>query len=581
MVCRGPLIFAWIAVVVGIGHATPHPKNILMVVIDDLGFDDMGFRNGGQIPTTHFDNLAKSGIVLEKYYVQASCSPTRATFMTGRKPVHTGINKWIPDRAYGLPLKEATVAQVLNARGFKSHAIGKWHLGFHKSSYTPTFRGFDSFYGYYEGEGDYFTHEHAKGFDLHLEEGKNCGPSCSILPWDAQGTYSTNLFTERAVRVIKEHDVQVPLFIYLAYQGVHEPSQSPQHYINLYGKHIADKRRRVFAGMLGAIDEGMGNVSQALRAKGIYDDTLIVVTTDNGGPTTECSTTGQSNWPYRGSKCSIWEGGTRGLGFLYWSGLPLAAQGTTWTGLAHAADWLPTFVAAAGGTMTDGETLPLDGVSLWSALVSKGASPRTEIYYGISQTGLGPAVRDVEGFKLILGGSGGGKGEWSPKQLPGQISEGNTSFAPWSNPSGQLLRASGKLLFSLPEDVGERNPLDISKNAKIVSRLQNIVNKFEATKVPQASSDPSCPHFAPRDSPKGKWIGPYCDGKKPPSPPSPPTPPSPPSPPSPSECGTCKVCFNPTSHKCQDQGAHPPKTKSACEGKHHIWCGPSTFEEYV
>jgi hypothetical protein len=367
------------------------------------------------------------------------------------------------------------------------------------------------------------------------------------------------------VKVIQEHDVQTPLFIYLAYQGVHEPSQSPQHYIDLYGKKISDKRRRTFAGMLGAIDEGMGNVSQALRAKGMYDDTLIVVTTDNGGPTTECSTTGQSNWPYRGSKCSIWEGGTRGLAFLHWSGLPTEVQGTTWTGLAHAADWLPTFVEAVGSTSQHGETLPLDGMSLWSALVGMGASPRTEIYYGISQQGLGPAVRDVDGFKLILGGDGGGKGEWSPKQLPNSV-----SLAPWSNSSRQLSQVSGKLLFSLPKDVGERTPLDISKNAKVVDRLQSIVDKYEATKVPQAEGDPSCPHFAPRNSPKGPWIGPYCDG-------SPPTPPSP----GPSGCGTCKVCFNPTNHKCQDQGAHRPKTKAACEAKGHIWCGQSSMEEYV
>jgi len=197
-----------------------------------------------------------------------------------------------------------------------------------------------------------------------------------------------------------------------------------------------------------------------------------------------------------------------------------------------------------------------------------------------SQKGLGPAVRDVEGFKLILGGDGGGKGEWSPRQLPK-----GTSPAPWSSTLGQLPHASGKLLFSLPEDVGERSPLDISKNTKILQRLQSIVDKYEATKVPQATGDPSCPHFAAKDSPKGKWIGPYCDGKDPPSPPSPPSPspPIPPSPPSPgpSGCGTCKVCFNPTNHKCQTDGTHRPKTKAACEAKGHIWCGQFTQEEYV
>ena len=95
--------------------------------------------------------------------------------------------------------------------------------------------------------------------------------------------------------------------------------------------------RRVFAGMVSAVDEGVGNVSRALKAKGMFEDTLFIVTTDNGGPTTECSTTGQSNWPYRGSKCSIWEGGTRGTGFVSWSGLSASIKGSTWDGLAHAA----------------------------------------------------------------------------------------------------------------------------------------------------------------------------------------------------------------------------------------------------
>ena len=94
--------------------------------------------------------------------------------------------------------------------------------------------------------------------------------------------------------------------------------------------------------MLSAVDEGMANVSAALRARGMYEDTLFVVTTDNGGPTTECSTTGQSNWPYRGSKCSVWEGGTRGVAIMHWAGLPIHARATTFDALAHAADWLPT-----------------------------------------------------------------------------------------------------------------------------------------------------------------------------------------------------------------------------------------------
>ena len=122
-------------------------------------------------------------------------------------------------------------------------------------------------------------------------------------------TDSTNLFTDRAVEIIKKHhstEQDKPLFLYLAYQGVHEPRQSPEHYYDKYNETIMDLQRRQFAGMLSALDEGVENVTAALRESSMLQETLWIVTTDNGGPTTECSTTGQSNWPFRGSKCSIW-----------------------------------------------------------------------------------------------------------------------------------------------------------------------------------------------------------------------------------------------------------------------------------
>ena len=106
--------------------AAARPRHVCMVVIDDLGFDDMGFRNGDQIRTPTFNAMHAEGVSLSQYYVQPSCSPTRATLMTGRKPVHTGINYWIPNQPYGLPLNETLLPQLLGKRGFTSHAVGKW-----------------------------------------------------------------------------------------------------------------------------------------------------------------------------------------------------------------------------------------------------------------------------------------------------------------------------------------------------------------------------------------------------------------------------------------------------------------------
>lgn len=205
--------------------------------------------------------------------------------------------------------------------------------------YLPTFRGFHSYYGYYEGSEDYWTHNfYGNGLDFHQEDQQNCSiaSGCSKLVWGAVGpgncarngsctqpdywnSYSTHLFADRAISIINEHAKAgtaaageaanqgggrgadaLPLFLYLAFQGVHEPRQAPVHYVDRAGGSIDDPGRKVFAGMLAAVDEGVANVTAALKSAGMYDSTLFIVTTDNGGPTTECSSTGQSNYPLRG-----------------------------------------------------------------------------------------------------------------------------------------------------------------------------------------------------------------------------------------------------------------------------------------
>jgi arylsulfatase A-like enzyme len=249
----------------------------------------------------------------------------------------------------------------------------------------------------------------------------------------------------------------------------------------------------------------------------------FIVTTDNGGPTTECSTTGQSNWPLRGSKCSIWDGGTRGTGFLYWSGLPSTAVGLKYTGLIHAADWLPTVVSAlTGASVEPKETLPLDGIDMWAALTGNHTSPRTHVYYGIAQGGMGPALRDVAGVKLIVGTSGGGKGEWSPQQLPNQTSTSLPGPAEKYLDPREVTHArqtDDQLVFNLASDPGEHTPLSAPlppSTAAAVATLLRIRAQYAATAVPQAVPDPSCPKFTGLNTtdPSGntaKYIGPWCD----------------------------------------------------------------------
>ena len=166
--------------------------NILFLLIDDLGYTDVGF-NGGDIKTPNIDKLAKSGANLTAFYVQPVCSPTRAALMTGRYPMRHGLQVGVvrPWAQYGLPLEERTLAQALRQVGYFTAIIGKWHLGHFQKDYLPTKRGFDHQYGHYNGMIDYFDHTRDGGFDWHRDD-KVCRDE----------GYTTNLLAAEAVRLI-------------------------------------------------------------------------------------------------------------------------------------------------------------------------------------------------------------------------------------------------------------------------------------------------------------------------------------------------------------------------------------------
>ena len=353
---------------------------IVLLVVDDLGRSDLGYT-GSMIATHSIDALAAAGTLLSSYYVQRACSPSRAALLTGRYPTRYGFQSGVlePRKAYGLSLAERLLPERLRARGFATHAVGKWHVGFYSWAHTPTFRGFDSFLGYYTGVEDYYRHTNGGALDLRHEEGARCGANCSRALWEAQGEYSTHLLTRRATSLIRATPPARPLFLYLAYQAVHCPAQAPDEYTRPYA--FRSRERTVFAGMLAALDEGVANVTAALRGAGRWERTLLWLTTDNGAPTTGCGgAQGGQNWPWRGGKCSAWDGGLLGTAFVYGPSFGVRA-GARLAHLAHIVDVLPTLleVAAADGgaggpprtaarDAADGGGLPLDGVSLLPAL---------------------------------------------------------------------------------------------------------------------------------------------------------------------------------------------------------------------
>ena len=145
----------------------PH---ILLVVMDDLGSHDLGIHNTG-IMTPTCDELVKDGIYLQNYYVLPYCSPTRAALLTAKYPLHTGLHQVIQeDSPAGLPLTDETLPNLLKRAGYETHAVGKWHLGFSRWVQTPTFRGFDSFFGMYQGAANYFGHDFVSDFSIFSME---------------------------------------------------------------------------------------------------------------------------------------------------------------------------------------------------------------------------------------------------------------------------------------------------------------------------------------------------------------------------------------------------------------------------
>lgn len=368
-----------------------HP-NIILLFADDAGYADFGFQGSKVMKTPNLDALARRSIRMTSGYVtDATCAPSRAGLMTGRYQQRYGYqeinvpgymspsSKLLGDDM-GLPLDQVTVADLLRKRGYRTALFGKWHLG-DADRYHPTRRGFDEFYGFRGGDRSYFAYPNgAPHHDKRIERG--------FGKYEEPAAYLTDVLAAEANGFI-ERNKDRPFFAMISFTAVHTPMEALKEDLAQFPQLSGDRQK--VAAMTLALDRASGAVTSKLRKLGLLENTIIIFSNDNGGPT---DNNASLNYPLAGSKSNHLEGGIRVPFLVSWPArLP---QGKDYDFPVSTMDLLPSFLAAAGG---DPSAMPqLDGVNLWPFLTgANSARPHPILFW---KKDVRAAVREGD-WKLI------------------------------------------------------------------------------------------------------------------------------------------------------------------------------------
>lgn len=339
--------------VIGVSSNARTRPNILVLIADDLGYADVGFNNRN-VSTPNIDYLAKdNGIILTSYYTARTCSPSRASLLSGKFPHNVGINDaMLGHNPYGIDSRHYLLPQKLKEFNYHNILVGKWHVGYSKLEYTPLQKGFDEFFGMYGPMADHWTqtleiyHDLRDNYDLHL---------------NVNHTFSTQLYSEKLLEKLNNHvnsNNDQPFYAQLAYQVLHTPLGAPEKYLSKCNK-IKNLDRYKFCGMLNTLDESVGNITKFLKDSGLWDNTLIFFTTDNGGQVWA----GALNYPLRGGKNDVYEGGVKGVAFFsggYLNKINMVQSSTqeetTFDGLMHISDIYPTLIGFINNTQYNNQS---------------------------------------------------------------------------------------------------------------------------------------------------------------------------------------------------------------------------------
>ncbi|MDA7992777.1 MAG: sulfatase, partial [Pirellulales bacterium] len=343
------------------------PQNIVLFLIDDLGWMDLGCQGSTYYQTPNVDKLAAEGVrFTDAYAACAVCSPTRASILTGKYPARLLLTDWLPSGRWkpsskliegrkirGLPLEEYTLAETLRDAGYQTIHIGKWHLG-SEPFCLPQHHGFDiNIAGNAHGApGQYF-------FPYQGDWAIPTTPlraTWNVLPDGKPGEYLTSRLTDEAVTIIEKSDDK-PFFLYFPHYGVHTPLEAPEELTKKYERipQHQQQGKPVYAAMVESIDRSVGRVLDALKSAGKTNDTVIIFTSDNGG-----FYKATSNAPLRANKGAYYEGGIRVPLIIKWPGLSQPGRVIHEPVITN--DLYPTCLAAAGLSMDphqhmDGENL--------------------------------------------------------------------------------------------------------------------------------------------------------------------------------------------------------------------------------
>jgi arylsulfatase A-like enzyme len=340
--------------------------NIIIVLADDLGWGHVGWQNP-KVRTPHLDGLANAGVKLARHYVSPVCSPTRVALMSGRYGSRFGCNNALPSepnsKARAMPAGTATIASSLEAAGYRTALVGKWHLGAALSSGPEEF-GFDHFYGLRVGGMTPLTHKWLGVGDSVLWR------NASIV--EEEG-HVTDLLAREAVRWIGRSSGKEPFFLCLAFTSPHVPLQEPQRWTDLYRDSAPDAGHQLYWAAISHLDDAVGQVIAEVERIDQRDNTLVIFISDNGAPgqpnLMQVTTDRDSyldvvlpgdNLPLRGKKGDVYEGGIRTPAFAFW---PKRLQPGHRDTPMHVTDWMPTLCALVGRRPET--VVKCDGRNVW------------------------------------------------------------------------------------------------------------------------------------------------------------------------------------------------------------------------